>query len=436
MILRRELVARVSFAALLAMVIFWTGPNLDVATAGGSAGGEATKQISYLCIFAIALVSSGVLQSAKEALVIPVSVMLVLAWCWLSISWAIEPSTGLRRVILTSIIIWILFSNIHTAGYRGARDTLRWVLAFSLLVDFAAVALLPRAIHQFTNSGAEQLIGDWRGWFPHKNNAGAVCAITIIIFWFDAKDMKRWLRIPILVGAAFFLMKTNSKTSMALLLPAILAGTLYLRYNYRHKVVVGLSLLLAIVVLSFLGYVYSDIVAAPFEDENAFTGRNQIWPVLLTYASDHLLLGSGYGSFWNIKGGSPIDSYLLQSSWIHTVGNGHNGYLDLLVQLGLPGLILVVVALVVVPTVKMILINIKDRPSAAMVMALLVFCFGHNLTESSLLDRDASMNVFFMISLAFLQGCIRMSRPLPVARHDLVYPAFGPAINLRGHGRS
>ena len=70
------------------------------------------------------------------------------------------------------------------------------------------------------------------------------------------------------------------------------------------------------------------------------TGRISIWQILSQYIARRPLIGYGYGAFW--RG----DDALLQRLW-NTVGwetpHAHNGYIDTVLDIGLIGLILVLV---------------------------------------------------------------------------------------------
>jgi O-antigen ligase len=99
--------------------------------------------------------------------------------------------------------------------------------------------------------------------------------------------------------------------------------------------------------LPLLLYSYGDSLSAAFASPDALTGRVQIWPVLIAYSRDHWMQGSGYGSFWNIGGASPAYEYA--TGRVSTIASGHNGYLDLLAPIGVPGLLLVSATANVVP---------------------------------------------------------------------------------------
>jgi O-antigen ligase len=157
------------------------------------------------------------------------------------------------------------------------------------------------------------------------------------------------------------------------------------------------------VVLMVVLYGSWDYVQAAFGDPDGLTGRNAIWPVMTAYIRDHWLLGSGYGAFWNVGDRSPVFAYTSVYDWVSTeVANGHNGYLDILAQLGVPGLVLAVWAAIIEPLGRLCFNYKMPRQHGALLVALIVFCAAHNLTESSLFDRDMYIQVVLMFAIAMI----------------------------------
>ena len=63
--------------------------------------------------------------------------------------------------------------------------------------------------------------------------------------------------------------------------------------------------------------------------DETLTGRTEIWAELLPVVIQNPFLGSGFGAFWTPKA---IDLY--------RIGEAHNGYLEVLLELGFVGLLL------------------------------------------------------------------------------------------------
>ena len=366
-----------------------------------SGQGNAFRQIAYLLVFVGALLSAGALRSPRRALAIPPEIAVVLIWCALSLSWAIQPGIAMRRLALTVMVIWSIFLLVRQAGYDRTVAAFRLVLPAVLLVNYLVVIAAPTlGIHQAGEALDTGLVGAWRGILMQKNYAGPICALTILFYAFDIRRLPPALVGLIVLLAGFFLFKTESKTSMGVMMVAIAAGCLFRLYRPRYRLIVLHLLVLALAALVLFAWLWRDTLLAPFSREDALTGRVQIWPVLLGYARDHWVFGSGYGSFWNIGEASPVYHYTL--GWVSKLASGHNGYLDLLVQIGVPGLVLVVIAVVLIPALRFITDLGLDRRRGGLLFALFVFIVLHNGTESTLLDRDAALSVTLMVVLALL----------------------------------
>jgi O-antigen ligase len=328
-------------------------------------------------------------------------------------AWAIDPNVAVRRVTLTTLIIWTVFMTVQQLGFERTVGVVRLLLLLVLIANYCAVVTLPTfGIHQVAQVGDPELVGNWRGILMQKNFAGAFCAFTLIAYAFDTRGIRPILRWAIIAATIYFLYKTSSKTSIRLSMFALGTGYIYTVYNPRYLMHAIYGIVLLCILLIVFGLSYGEDLLAPLERQDALTGRGGIWSVLLAYSRDHWLLGAGYGSFWNIGPGGPI--YRYTNDWIVGAGNGHNGYLDLLVQIGGPGLALAVATMIVWPILKL-LAGTTKRAHGAMLMAFMLFCAGHNMTESSLLDRDSIVQVFlvFTIALIGLETRTRTSAPLP-----------------------
>jgi O-antigen ligase len=66
-----------------------------------------------------------------------------------------------------------------------------------------------------------------------------------------------------------------------------------------------------------------------------FTGRSIIWDFVESEIEHRPLLGWGYQSFWLVGPDAP--SIVNAPGWVKDMPNGHNGYLDVKVELGYAG---------------------------------------------------------------------------------------------------
>jgi len=395
--------AYILFVLLTLMVV---APTITI---GGpmSGAGNVFRQITYGILFAATLWAVGVFQQWRKLLIVPMTLMLAIGWCWVSLTWAIDPMISFRRLLLTTMIIWTIFLVIDDCGYDRTIKILMIFLAALLVANYVAIAVSPSAVHSLADSMDAGLVGDWRGLLPQKNFTGAICALTILIFTFGGQRMWLALRLAIIAATAYYLFRTQSKTSIGMLITALASGAIALRFKPKYRIALIPTLLIGSIVAMLSTMKWWDEMLGPFQRHDALTGRVQIWPHLFNYAKDHPFTGSGYGSFWNIGDNSPVYQYT--KNWVSELGNGHNGYLDLLVQVGLPGLILAVIATIIAPAARLLSSGVAGRSQLALLIAMLVFCAGHNFTESSLLERDTIIEVFLMFAIALIGVVTRRS---------------------------
>lgn len=254
-----------------------------------------------------------------------------------SLLWAVEPELAFRKVgglALTTIFgIWLAERFTPQAVFR--------IIAFAALglclMSWYQVFAQPRlGIHQAWDESAFEHAGAWRGTFSHKNDFGRAIALAATIFTIAALSYRRYrfFFMLALVQAAVLIFRSSSSQSILLLVvpsaaAIIIAKTLDMRIQARTAVLVtllpmagALYLVLDILIAAVLGALGRDA---------SLTGRTDIWAAVFEAAQDRLILGAGFGSGWNA-----IADRLVALSDV-TVGHAHNGYLDLLVDLGLVG---------------------------------------------------------------------------------------------------
>lgn len=388
-----------SVAFVLMLVLVIAGPAMT----GGSdfsGGGNPARQAGYLLIFVMMVAATLRQDGLVQALRTSVPCNLLLAYCWASLLWAIDPGVGMRRLVLTMMIVYSVFIAVRTLRFAASLLLLRRVLVVLLFLNFACVAALPGVgILQFVPGADPGIVGNWRGLLGEKNNAGAVTAITFLVLFFDPRPRTR-STVLLMALALFFLVQTGSKTALGIGLVALIAGLAARRYDWRFWPFALTGIALASIFGGILVAVFWERIISVLQQQDAFTGRPQIWSALLVFLQDHWSLGSGYGSFWNIGADSPIYTLAKQGSWLTTnIATAHNGYLDLALQIGLPGLLLAVFALFVHP-LAYLLTDRRLGEYRALLAATLVFAAGQNMTESTVLDRDHFVQVCLMWSIA------------------------------------
>jgi O-antigen ligase len=123
------------------------------------------------------------------------------------------------------------------------------------------------------------------------------------------------------------------------------------------------------------------------------TGRTLIWQVTWELIQQRPILGYGYGAFW-LEGGEPAS--VLQEAVRWATPTAHNGYMDLLLELGFVGLILF--ALSALMAILGLLAGIRhgDRALLLSCCASLAFVLLYNVAESAMLEQHHLLTFLYV----------------------------------------
>jgi len=266
---------------------------------------------------------------------------LLMGLAWVSGLWSIAPDVTGRRVMA------LVFTSVFGI-YLGARwswkafVTLNAVLGFGLAVGSYAVCIgYPvMGVHHGVNAG------DWRGLWFEKNALGATMALSVLASVATAlarpTQRLRWgLNAALCLGLVIM-----SRSGTALVTVGLIFGATAALGLLRRGPILGVLTVFAGGAAAF------GAVAAQLLEPGVFltllgkdatlTGRTDIWAAILRQAAARPWLGFGYAAFWE-KTSAPAAFVRAQTGWL--VPSAHNGWLDVLVQLGAIGVLLCAVVL-------------------------------------------------------------------------------------------
>jgi O-antigen ligase len=163
-----------------------------------------------------------------------------------------------------------------------------------------------------------------------------------------------------------------------------------------------------------------------------FTGRTEIWEHILPEIGRQPWLGHGFGSFWDVGAqlnpilSAPTDAWYRNAQLINTA---HNGYLDVLLQTGLVGFAISLVA--ILRCLALLLAGAMTGERGERIALTGAFCVAvclvlNNFLESYLFRTGDTLGYLFLFlmlhgEMARLRGTPRLpqgvDRPeLPAAR--------------------
>lgn len=402
----RIFIALSSLAFALLVVLVFSTPFVEMS-------GVVTEPQKAWRLYGYGLV--GLLQAGlfllrgweRSLRIIRTPIALFLLLCALSVAWTQHVDLTAKRLLLLTLVYGGIFAGVCDLGARRSLGVVRVLLMVTLAIN-VAVALAAPDIGIHTNSSTHL----WRGVMAHKNIAGMLCAVTIILFAFDGGKIPIAARATVIAGALIFSYLAWSKTALITLPLAVAAGGSVALMGRRLSPsseetaerlrMIALGLYGLVLVILIVATLQRDFLLSLTNDTTALTTRAAIWRPMIQFYLDHPLLGSGYGAYWDASA-ALVDSHTRNSELWKNVDQGHNGYLDVLVQLGLPGLAIALYAAFMWPVARSGALMRRHPQRAGLICALLVFYAIENFSESSLFADDTLGNAFLLIALAQLQ---------------------------------
>lgn len=356
-----------------------------------STGNEAPTYLAFGCL-AMLMVALAVRSGMRGlASLLTPSFLLFGAWICITVVLSSDPGTSIRRFALTMCVVAVTASMLLLP--RSQRELMRWfgIAALTLLaVCYLGVLLAPHfSIHQASDLREPLLAGDWRGAFGHKNVAAGVMAMLLFLGIYVARS-GAWISGGAIAAlATLFLLNAAGKSSLTLCVAVLLLTSLTALFrSFWMRAVLLLTPLLLLNLLS-VGAVMSESlagIASKLPLDTTFTGRTDIWTFALQALQQKLATGYGFVAFW---GSSAIQDLPEGKEWAALASHSHNGYLDTALGMGLPGLILLIVVLVIVPLRNFQKADRSGNGGPLSLALLQIWLFGIYLAsmESFFLDR-------------------------------------------------
>ena len=350
---------------------------------------------AYAAIAALLLFRIDRLWRAWPAMI---AIAAIVGLAFASRYWSIDFVTTMRRVIALAISCG--FALYLGAVFRGPHlprllmHTSLVMAVGSLVMVFAFPAI---GVHQFDNAGL------WRGLWYEKNQMGAVMVIgaTAAAACLASPDPRRLLPAISLALSSGLVLATQSKTSLLCLLVGLglIGGFWAMR---RGGPVVSVIAIWSAVVLAGAGIwlwdTHSVELLEALGKDPSLTGRTDIWDALMRKVADRPWTGYGYGAFWGRIGESvPADWVRKETGWL--VPSAHNGWIDLLVQLGWPGAILVGGLMAVTALIAVLRAAGSGAREGWWALGFLAAFFVLSLSESILMAHQGLPWVLFLAAL-------------------------------------
>jgi O-antigen ligase len=270
---------------------------------------------------------------------------------WMPLSLA--PARGMSSLLWLLPAIAVLLGMLRLGSFRASW--IAWALAAVTLVSVTIGALQvaggqgsPFYLYRITNWGKAV------GFFANSNHMGMLMVATVpflAALFFTARaggrSVSRTSAIAVMLAGALGVIAVgivinNSLAGMGLVVPVAAATALALGSRNLRRIAFGAAaaaaLLAAAVAAIFIAPVGGDLTAASRSDQGS---RYVFYTTTARAAGDYLPAGSGLGSFVEVYARYEDPATINRTFTNHA----HNDYLELLLETGVPGMLLVLLFL-------------------------------------------------------------------------------------------
>jgi len=328
----------------------------------------------------------------------------------LSTIWSINPSATVARLFhLLAIFLCCLAASLVDWHPRRFQEVVRPIFTLLLIGSLVFALIAPDLASDRPIFPDTTYI--LHGLADQKNQLGALASMGAILWvhgWLTREVKLFW---ALLGGGAAFACLLLSHSSTSLFATILVCIFLYLmlrsfrtmkRYTpYIAGVFVAVTLIYTLALLGVVPGLNSllGVVADLTGKDRTFSNRTQIWELILAHINQSPILGSGYGAYW--KPGPDSPSYIFLSKLFFYPGECHNGYLEIINDIGYAGLLLLIgyLATYLRQAVRMLKTNYSQ---AGLYLAMLIQQLITNLTESHwfFMQSDCLMFTFASLCLA------------------------------------
>jgi exopolysaccharide production protein ExoQ len=340
---------------------------------------------------------TGFYSTCKQNWLIFVFILLA----FISLGWTIRFEITLYK----SIILLLTSLMAIYIGHSFRLDHILKILVlyyvflctFNLLfvLFFNTLGIMPDPFYQ----------GAWRGIFWHRNFLGCFMALGVTLFLVNLLAIKKigggdfYLNLLMLMLTSFLLIK--SKNATGIITAIVLVGLVFILFfwvKWHQKMKPAHYYGFLAIAIAVVAFVLSklEFFLGLLGRNTSLTGRVPMWGYLFKQIiSQRPWLGYGYGAIWHMQG------FLeeLEGVFHWGVGMGDNGYIDILLHLGVIGMIILIIILVLgfIRGVKFFLQ--KRTLEAAFPILVLVFVIVANISISLILETETFV---WMVALATL----------------------------------
>ncbi len=358
----------------------------------------------FLCIGFFGVIGPSHFRLVKHLFYALIGVLLVLdfpavlriarrdLWIWAllglicaSALWSEAPVWVIKRGLVT---VQTTAFGLYIASRFSLDQQVRlfaWFFTTTVAVIILSVALDPATAFT-THSGVTVLTGP----FSHKNTVGILMAlaVTVLLLRATSRSAHRWPMWLGFAAAATVLVLSRSLTGtlVGLTLCVVIALAPFATRLRRPSLLLVPSIVVTTIAIAANSGLVDGLIAM-LGKSPTLSGRTDLWRELLPLILERPLFGHSIVFFWQ------KEIYEQTNYWY---GTAHNGYLQMLLELGAVGLVILFLQMISTIVCALRWQRLRGGRRAVWPLCMCSFMLLYNLSESILMRENSLVWVLYV----------------------------------------
>ena len=315
-----------------------------------------------------------------------IPLVMFVIYSFISTFYSVDPSLTFQRSLTWVVMIFAL--GVYLWTYMTSQEKLESMI--TIIINVVMLVVIVSLIAW--SLGVSEVVHrhGFQGLIINPNGLGGLLALTTLPLFWKLQKTGNPLYAIVFLGFVVTLILAQSQNSG---LTVIVSFAVYFALISGHR---ALMLLVPVVVAAIVVFQISNPISGALET----SGRLDAWSITVDLIGAHPFLGHGFGSTESF-----FPNYFLPTN-IFKSDNPSNAYLEMLLESGIIGLVLILIPLMLALAKGFILVRTyPDRRLIAMITAVVVGSLVHNMFESWMMSVGSMLAIPFWFFVLLIFKC-------------------------------
>ncbi|HEY0248872.1 MAG TPA: O-antigen ligase family protein [Gryllotalpicola sp.] len=278
---------------------------------------------------------------------LPVSLLVFVGWCAISLFWSDYRGAALSSLLYqwswTFLAIYLALVRDTIQVVRVVGNVLRFLLTVSLALEMFSGLVASEPVHYLGVSGTIASLGPIQGIFGSRNALALVSVIAAVTFFVEwrTRSVTRGTAAYSIPLALLSVLLSRSPVAVVVLV-LVVVGALFLTLlrsiaDERRRFSVQLTLAVVTAAAALTAWLLRDPIIALLDARSMLRVRHELWIQMWELSANKPLIGWGWTGIWR---NNELPYAIVNALTGSEHPNGLNAYLDVLLQLGLAGVLI------------------------------------------------------------------------------------------------